>query len=363
VRLTRLSYRPAAVTAAVAGLLASILLAPPQAQAASVAAPNLTTDLVAQSIAAADDATALAERLGARSAGTYLDQNTGQMVVTVTDAAAAATVRAAGSVARVVEHSSAELAQVTTTLEARAQISGTAWVVDPTANEVVVTIDSTVSDADVARIETVTDRYDDAVRIEYVTDEIAPAISGGQAIYAGGGRCSLGFNIVSTSGRFYFLTAGHCTQIGATWYANSSRTQLIGARVVSSFPGNDYGIVRFDSSISHPGNVYLYSGTQTITSAANAFVGMSVRRSGSTTGVHSGTVTGLNATVNYAQGTVTGMIRTNVCAEPGDSGGSLFSGSQAVGLTSGGSGNCSSGGTTFFQPVTEPLNTYNIDLV
>jgi streptogrisin D len=73
-------------------------------------------------------------------------------------------------------------------------------------------------------------------------------------------------------------------------------------------------------------------------------------------------VTALNATVNYPQGTVTGLIRTTVCAEPGDSGGSLFASTAALGLTSGGSGNCSSGGTTFFQPVTEPLSVYGMQV-
>ena len=87
-----------------------------------------------------------------------------------------------------------------------------------------------------------------------------------------------------------------------------------------------------------------------------------MKRSGSTTGVHSGTVTALNATVNYAEGTVTGLIRTNVCAEGGDSGGSLFAGTKALGLTSGGSGNCTTGGTTFFQPVTEALSAYGVSV-
>lgn len=88
-----------------------------------------------------------------------------------------------------------------------------------------------------------------------------------------------------------------------------------------------------------------------------------MKRSGSTTGVHSGTVTGLNATVNYGGGdVVSGLIQTNVCAEPGDSGGSLFAGTKALGLTSGGSGNCSSGGTTFFQPVTEALSAYGVSV-
>jgi len=52
-----------------------------------------------------------------------------------------------------------------------------------------------------------------------------------------------------------------------------------------------------------------------------------------------------------------------VCAEGGDSGGSLYSGSIALGMTSGGSGDCSSGGVTYFQPLDEVFNTYSISLV
>ena len=64
-----------------------------------------------------------------------------------------------------------------------------------------------------------------------------------------------------------------------------------------------------------------------------------------------------------------GLIRTNVCAEPGDSGGALVSNPgtgtrvTALGMTSGGSGNCTSGGTTFYQPVTEALSVYHLTLV
>jgi hypothetical protein len=56
------------------------------------------------------------------------------------------------------------------------------------------------------------------------------------------------------------------------------------------------------------------------------------------------------------------MSRTTVCAEPGDSGGPLYSGTTALGLTSGGSGNCSSGGVTYFQPVVEALNRYGVSV-
>ncbi|MGH3369776.1 MAG: S1 family peptidase, partial [Nocardioidaceae bacterium] len=102
--------------------------------------------------------------------------------------------------------------------------------------------------------------------------------------------------------------------------------------------------------------------TQDITTAADAYVGEPVKRSGSTTGLRSGSVTGLNATVNYAEGTVYGLIKTNVCAEGGDSGGALFHGTRALGLTSGGSGNCTTGGTTFFQPVKEVLSRYSVSV-
>ncbi len=107
----------------------------------------------------------------------------------------------------------------------------------------------------------------------------------------------------------------------------------------------------------------VYNGTsRDITRSGNAFVGQSVQRSGSTTGLRSGSVQGLNATVNYQEGSVFGLIRTNVCAEGGDSGGALFAGNTALGLTSGGSGNCRSGGTTYFQPVTEALNVYGMSV-
>ncbi|MFD6982567.1 S1 family peptidase, partial [Streptomyces sp. NPDC059956] len=198
-----------------------------------------------------------------------------------------------------------------------------------------------------------------ALRIERTPGKLTKLLSGGDAKYATSWRCSVGFNVRSGS-TYYVLTAGHCTDGAGTWWTNSARTTVIGATVGSSFPNNDYGLIRYDNaSLAHPGTV----GSQDITSAVNATTGMSVTRRGSTTGTHSGSVTGLNATVNYGGGDVVyGMIRTNVCAEPGDSGGPLYSGTRAVGLTSGGSGNCSSGGTTFFQPVVEALNAYGVSV-
>ncbi|MGA3489080.1 S1 family peptidase [Micromonosporaceae bacterium DT55] len=347
-RPTRSSLRRV-VTLAAAGTLAVGVLAGTPVQAA----PSPATP---------DAAAAIAERLGDRSAGTYAGAD-GKMVVTVTDEAAASAVRAAGATPRIVERGAAELARATDLLDRTARVPGTAWWVDPASNQVVVSVDSTVTGAKLARVEAAAARLGGAVRIEAEAGVMSTLISGGQAIYAGGGgRCSLGFNVRSGS-TYYFLTAGHCTNISSSWYSNSGQTSLLGTRTGTSFPGNDYGIVRHNNSANAAGNVSLYNGSfRDITSAGNAYVGQSVQRSGSTTGLRSGSVTALNATVNYAEGSVSGLIRTNVCAEPGDSGGSLFSGTVALGLTSGGSGNCRTGGTTYFQPVIEALNRYGVSV-
>ncbi|WP_455431733.1 S1 family peptidase [Streptomyces griseoruber] len=299
-------------------------------------------------------ASALGEDLGTDAAGTYYDARSRSLVVNVLDAAAAKTVEAAGARARIVENSLAELAGARTALTADAAVPGTAWVTDPRTNKVVVTADRTVSGAAWAKLAEVVDGLGDAAELQRTKGEFKPFVAGGDAITGGGGRCSLGFNVVK-GGEPYFLTAGHCTEAVSTW-SDSSGT-VIGTNAASSFPGDDYGLVKYTADVAHPGEVDLYDGSaQPITGAVEATVGMRVTRSGSTTQVHSGTVTGLDATVNYGNGDIVdGLIQTDVCAEPGDSGGSLFSGGDAVGLTSGGSGDCASGGETFFQPVTEAL--------
>jgi streptogrisin D len=296
-------------------------------------------------------ADAVADTLGARAAGTYFDRSRDAMVVAVTDQAAAERVRSAGGAARVVEHGAAELERVSAETLA-ANIPGTAWGVDPVENKVVVSVDDTVDAAELALLESVLADDGDAARVERIAGTFTPLIAGGDAIRGGGYRCSLGFN-VRIGGFDYFLTAGHCTQVVGTWTTPGART------VGSSFPGDDYGLAQYASNASRTGDVSLYNGArQDIRSAGNAFVNQTVWRSGSTTGLRSGRVTGVNQTVRYAQGTVRGLVRTTVCAQPGDSGGPFFAGSVALGLTSGGSGNCTFGGTTFFQPVTEALSRY-----
>ena len=240
----------------------------------------------------------------------------------------------------------------------KADVPGTAWAVDSKTNRVVVTVDSTVSKTEIAKIKSQAAGNAGALTIKHTSGQFKKLITGGDAIYGGAYRCSLGFNVHSGS-TYYFLTAGHCGEVASTWYSNSAKTTLLGTNVSYSFPTNDFALVRYTGSVAHPSAV----GSQTISSAATPSVGTTVYRRGSTTGTHSGRVTALNATVNYGSGDVVyGMIQTTVCAEGGDSGGPLYGGSVAYGLTSGGSGNCTSGGTTFFQPVTEALSYYGVSV-
>ncbi|MFG2169321.1 S1 family peptidase [Micromonospora chersina] len=268
--------------------------------------------------------------------------------------AAAAFAPATAAAASPQHYSASQLAAVNDAVQ-RSGVEGIAWYMDEASGRVVVTADSTVSRAEIAKIKQSAGDKAGAVRIERASGVFAPLLSAGDAIYGGQYRCSLGFNVVSGS-TYYFLTAGHCGNVAATWYTNSGHTTLIGPTIASSFPGNDYALVRYDNtSLTHPGGF----------TVADAFVGETVTRKGSTTGTHSGTVTALNVSVRYVGqggGKVSGMIQTTVCAEPGDSGGPLYDGTKALGITSGGSGDCKSGGTTFFQPVREAANAYGVTI-
>jgi streptogrisin B len=250
------------------------------------------------------------------------------------------------------QHGLGQLSAAAAAVE-KSGVAGVAWYVDSAANRVVVTADGSVSADDVASIKRQAGTAASAIRIERATGVFRPLLAAGDAIYGTRYRCSLGFNVVSGS-TYYFLTAGHCGKSEKTWYTGPNRSALIGPTIGYSFPDNDYSLVRYDNTtLTHPGGF----------TVADATVGETVTRKGSTTGVHSGRVTALNVTVRYqGGGTVRGMIQTTVCAEPGDSGGPLYDGTKALGLTSGGSGDCRSGGTTFFQPVREAANAYGVSI-
>jgi hypothetical protein len=190
----------------------------------------------------------------------------------------------------------------------------------------------------------------------------------GQQITSGSARCVLGFNARAGATR-YIVTAGHCTSLGGSWYGVGG---YIGPSAGSSFPGNDYGLIRVASAdaLSTPLVDRYSSGVDvTITGATTPPVGSSVCYSSPIAGWRCGSVLGINQTVCYPEGCVTGLIRTSMCPEPGASGAPVVTNPgtgtrvRAVGLVAGGSGNCTSGGTTWVQPIAEPLAAYGLTLV
>ncbi|MGW3284816.1 S1 family peptidase [Streptomyces sp. NPDC001002] len=301
---------------------------------------------------------------GAAYGGSWFDASTNRLTVAVTANASATTrqaVRATGATIRTVRHSARELDATKARIDRLNAPAGvSSWHVDPTAGAVVVeVVRGDRADNDVRRF-LAQARAAGPVTVETVASApgtFAAGTVGGDPYYTGNVRCSIGFSVYGG-----FVTAGHCGQPSAAVYGWDR--SYVGNFQGSSFPDNDYAWVSVGSGWwTVP--VVLGWGTvsdQLVRGSAVAPVGSSICRSGSTTHWHCGNVLALNETVNYSQGAVRQLTKTSVCAEPGDSGGSFISGDQAQGVTSGGWGNCSSGGETWFQPVNEILNRYGLTL-
>lgn len=334
-----------------------------RAVASEPPAPSIGVPYAAQP--ATSMGTDLVSRLGAsRTAGSWVD-SAGRPVVAVTDEKAADEVERAGAQAKMVRHSMSALKSATATLRSAPRVPGTAWALDYKNNEVVVRGDSTVSASDWSRLTEVAEGVGGFVRMERTEGTFTTRVNGAQPILSTAGRCSAGFNV--TDGKTdYILTAGHCGPDGSVWFADDRGREQVGTSLRGSFPGDDYSLVKYDSGRAGEGADVVAVGDGKgvrITGVADPEVGQKIFRSGSTSGLREGEVTALNATVNYPEGTVTGLIETNVCAEPGDSGGPMFADGIALGVTSGGSGDCAAGGTTFFQPVTKALTELGVKLI
>ncbi|MGW1728176.1 S1 family peptidase [Streptomyces sp. NPDC002306] len=360
----RIPKRKAAIAAGSVAALGAAALLLPNANASQDGASDAAAPKTLKAADASDLATQLQNLLGDAFAGSYYDADSRQLVVNVVNVSGdqnnvVVQAKKAGAKVREVDNSTAELKTAAQTLKTDATIPGTAWAVDPRTNKILVTADSTVTGGKWDRLEsTVRSLGSGMATIKKSAGTFKTFVSGGDAIFGGGARCSLGFNVTASDGSPAFLTAGHCGVAAEQW-SDSQDGQPIATVDQAVFPGEgDFSLVKYDDPATQaPSDVNIGGGqTVQILQAADATVGAQVFRMGSTTGLNDGQVLGLDATVNYPEGTVTGLIQTNVCAEPGDSGGSLFTqDGSAIGLTSGGSGDCTAGGETFFQPVTTAL--------
>ncbi|MFB6891464.1 carbohydrate-binding protein [Kitasatospora sp. NPDC056327] len=309
---------------------------------------------------------ALSQGLAAGWAGSWVEGADASLAVATTRASDAATIRAAGARPVLVDRPLAALEGTLAALDRAAgrgseshadALAAAVRYVDVRNNSVVVqATDRAAAERLVAAAGV--DRA--AVRVETVAEAPRPLydLRGGDAYYIGGSsRCSIGFPITkgTTQG---FATAGHCGRAGASTTGSNRAAQ--GSFQASVFPGNDMAWVAANSSWT--ATPYVNSASGAVSGSVQQQVGASVCRSGSTTGWHCGTIQQHGTSVTYQEGTVSGVTKTNVCAEPGDSGGSFISGTQAQGVTSGGTGNCSQGGVTYYQPVNPILQGYGLTL-
>jgi streptogrisin C len=316
---------------------------------------GLTTDEALELLAAEASAVEIehlaAASLGDEYAGTWIDD--GAVVVAATEPFASA-LDASGYEAAVVERSLAELealaADVTAAVDRLGAEAVYSWYVDLPANEIALVASD---EAAAERVAAEADLDGDAWSVSVETERPVPyqgSIRGGDAYnIAGQSRCSVGFSATHPTYGQGFVTAGHC-DIGSGQITGG--TGAGGQFRLSQFPGEDWAWVQAGSGWRVSPTVNRYGGADVqVANGTEAVVGASVCRSGSTTGWYCGVIQAKGVQISYPEGSLSGMTRTTVCAEPGDSGGSYISGNSAQGITSGGAGSCPSGWTVY-----EPLN-------
>jgi streptogrisin C len=320
---------------------------PSQPTSAHTLSPGLTTALqrdlgltasqartrLTQEAAATNLAPRAERAAGQAFGGSWYDSEHGALVVGLTDTggAAADSVRSTGATVVRVAHSARTLDATKTALDNVAETDGAptavrSWHVDPRTSSV-------------------------------VPRTFAAGTVGGDPYYINGNtRCSIGFSVVGG-----FVSAGHCGAAGSSvvgWDGSA-----MGTFAGSSFPGNDYSYIRIGNGAGGPFRSCSAGAGQRcpgprLGGGARRLVGLPLRFDHALALRHRDP--GPERDRQLQPGRGLSADRTNVCAEPGDSGGSFITGDQAQGVTSGGWGNCTSGGQTWFQPVNEILSTYGL---
>ncbi|MGW8986327.1 S1 family peptidase [Streptomyces parvus] len=330
--------------------------------------PQQAADRLEREAGAARTEQGMKAALGKDFAGAWFDDDSGRLVVAVTDAARAGEVTSAGAAPRVVRHSLAVLNASKNRLDALAAgltvpqaVIG--WYVDVIGNSVVVEVlrGHTLTQEVRRFISKARDRTG-TVRAAEVDSLMRPEynVAGGAYYSVGGKACSAGFSARGADGSKKFVTAGHCTRPGGTVYGYNGT--FLGKTNGSVFgKRGDYGKVDVTSgNWSVKPWVNTWPDVRIVQGAQARPVGASVCRSGWKSGWRCGEIVAKNRTVNYGGVIVEGLTNTTACSSPGDSGGAHMSGGQAQGIHSGGP---SSGCGALFQPLNEILNAYNLRLV
>lgn len=311
---------------------------------------------------------------GFRTDGAYFD-GAGALVVNAPDAGAAQALRSAGLTPRTGARGEKALtdlaAAVGDTIGAGVgQVQS--WGPDVASDKVVVTVEPAASSALVRRLAAMP-----GVTVQkgqtggdVVTADVIP----GQIMDLDPGtNCSLGFPGTTSDGDNVLLTAGHCVEGNPDILDRNGNH--IGRGVATEFPRTDMGLMDIDDEDTGRGYVDTRKGTTVrITGSSKAPVGTTLCKAGNTTGWTCGRISAYNQTVRYSGESVatTGLAKSTVCTEGGDSGGAYIAGNTAQGMTSGGpndghdcgynQGSNATGSYSFYQPVVDAANTYGVTL-
>jgi streptogrisin C len=307
---------------------------------------------------------ALTQKLGDAYAGAWLDSSNRKLMVGITNRTLVEEVKAAGAEPRMMRTSMSALTSVKNKIDrsgATAPSSVVSWYVDPPTNSVVIEAKKDPgAEGFIERLR------GESIRVEWVDSgaQLFEDVIGGRGFTIGEARCSVGFSATGPNGTKHILTAGHCTRNGGVVLADGIELGRVNAGTFDT--DGDFGLIDVTDPDAQttPTVDTRDGGPVTVTGTEPAALGASVCRSGSTTGFACGEVTTLDETVNYGDGVIVrGLTRSSVCAEPGDSGGSVISGTQAQGIVSGGIGDCATDGVTFFQPITEAATKLGVTVL
>jgi hypothetical protein len=158
------------------------------------------------------------------------------------------------------------------------------------------------------------------------------------------GNCTAGFAVsldsgLSAKGTEGFLTAGHCFDPRKPANQHVARIGSVAATGFSAVYGpSDHGIYVINDSPRTNGaspTVTDDSGTHPVTGITQPTVGMSICKHGITTGTTCGKVLLLQVKASYGESRIdgvlirpsadlSGMIMSDLCTEPGDSGGAVY---------------------------------------
>ncbi|MFJ2061176.1 S1 family peptidase [Streptomyces sp. NPDC087908] len=329
-----------------------------------------------------DVADKITKQLGERASGSWLDGKTGVLHINVRDDASAASASASGAVPHVVGNAVDTLDTLKSKLDkvaASGAPSGVhSWYVDAKTRKLVITAAPGAAGLSKGGFADLVRSAGDRVQVREEAGSLKDAaenVYAGQEIYNSSGKiCSTGFNVQSLAGVQFTLTAGHCMQgnTNSTWHKNGL---VFGTNTTYTYVNQDHAIIWNGAPLYWlpRAGVWRYDGMiHKVTGWQNSVQGTYVCKSGRTTGLTCGHVQAVNVSASTPSGPKTGQVQTNLCVEPGDSGGPVTAGTRALGLTGssvtyGASNRCGQKvgrqNAALYQPIGPVLTSYGVNLV